>query len=91
MKATGLWSLPVTAAVMGPQELAGSPEPARARGVVPRDRQSSHGTSARRIPKPPFLRARVPTESPQTRVRKGDPHKNPTDKTALCGTIRHGC
>ena len=64
---------------MGPQERAGSPEPARARGVVPRDRQSSHGTSAPRIPEPPFLRARVPTESPQFRVRRGDPHKNPTD------------
>ena len=38
-----------------------------------------------------FLRARVPTESPQVRVRRGGPHKNPTDKTALPGAIRHGC
>jgi hypothetical protein len=38
-KTTGVRALPVTAAVMGPQELAGSPEPARARGAVPRDWQ----------------------------------------------------
>jgi len=33
----------------------------------------------------------VPTESPQVRVRGGDPHKKPTYRTALPGTRRHGC
>jgi len=35
--------------------------------------------------------AGVPTESPQVRARGGDPHRKPTDETALPGTRRHGC
>ncbi len=33
----------------------------------------------------------IPTESPQVGVRGGDPHRKPTDGTALPGTRRHGC
>ena len=35
--------------------------------------------------------ASVPTESPQVRAPSVDPHKNPTDETALSGTRRHRC
>src|SRR5262245_18291680 len=34
---------------------------------------------------------KVPTETPQVRIRRVHPNKSPTDKTALPGTIRHRC
>ena len=38
-----------------------------------------------------FPPSRVPTETPQLRVRGDRPHKIPTDKTAQSGIVRHGC
>ena len=37
-----------------------------------------------------LVRGPIPTESPQPSVWKGVPHRNPTDKTVLSGTRRHG-